>query len=80
MYREKDSSTILSYINNDEGLSIELSGLKCPHILNIALDKKPQKIELDGKELIEDTDFSYEAGKLKVKTTTYQDGNYNIQL
>jgi hypothetical protein len=82
VFREKEKSTTLSYEKNNSELTIQVSGKNCPHILNIALDKKPRKVVLDGKELIEGSDFEYNLNslKLKVKISTYESGNYQIQL
>lgn len=82
VFREKEASTTLNYENKNQVLNLELSGKNCPHILNVALDNKPKKIELDGSELLEGEDFEYnlDAHTLIVKTSTYKNGNYQIQL
>lgn len=78
--REYEKSTTLAYVKENKVLEIQLSGKICPHILNIALDHKPEKIELDGIELVEGTDFDYDFDlkKLKIKTSEYTKGRYQI--
>ena len=80
VYREYDKSTTLSYFVGDQYLTIKLTGNKCPHILNISLDQLPKTVELDGIELIEGVEFTYnnEAKKMHVKTAEYKSGNYKI--
>ncbi|MCK5371365.1 MAG: glycoside hydrolase family 31 protein, partial [Cyclobacteriaceae bacterium] len=80
--REYEKSTTLKYEKENQVLKISLSGKKCPHILKIAMDHKPEKIELDGKELVEGSDFEYESNlnKLNIRTTLYENGIYQIHL
>ncbi len=82
MFREKSKSTTLAYTKTDKKLSIQLSGAKCAHILRIAMDHKPEKTELDGKELIKGSDFEYDvtAKKLSIRTTSYKNGLYQIHF
>lgn len=82
MFREKSKSTIVAYSRNDQLLSVQISGEKCAHILRIALDEKPEKLDLDGKELLEGFDFVYDIQlkKLSIRTATYSKGNYQIHL
>ena len=82
MFREKGSSTTLAYKNEDMKLGIQLSGEKCPHILRITLDHKPEMIELDDNKLIEGSDFEYNVKRknLSIRTTTYENGLYQIHL
>jgi alpha-D-xyloside xylohydrolase len=80
VYREYDRSTILSYDRSEESLSIELAGKKCPHVLQIALVNKPEKVMLDGNILQDSLDYKYDTQlkRLKIKTSKYDVGNYKI--
>jgi len=82
VFREKEKSTKLSYQMENEVLSVELDGKKCPHILNILTENQAVKVELDGDQLIEGTDFEYlpTAKKLRIRTTNYKKGNYKISF
>jgi alpha-glucosidase (family GH31 glycosyl hydrolase) len=80
VFREKQSSTTLSEETGEKSLSIQLSGMQCPHILRIALDKPPSAVSMDGKYLVDGKDFEYntEKRKLNIRTTTYNNGQYII--
>lgn len=80
MYREYEPSTTLTYFAEDQFLMVNLTGKKCPHILNIHFDEKPSVIELDGIELRAEKDFTWseKSKKLSIKTANYEEGNYKI--
>lgn len=82
VFREKYNSTTLKYANQNDILKIDISGEKCPHIIKIVMDKKPESIKLDGKVLIENTDYHYEnqSKKLTIKTNIYKNGSYQFTL
>jgi alpha-glucosidase (family GH31 glycosyl hydrolase) len=82
VHREKGQSTSLAYAWHDQGLTVQLQGENCPHILKVALDHKPERIELDGRTLIQDADCSYDANakKLILRTTEYTEGTYHISM
>ncbi len=78
--REYEKSTIISYEKENESLKISLTGKNCQHILKISIDNKPEKVELDGMELLEVEDYNYDADskKLTIKTLQYTKGVYQI--
>ena len=80
VHREYKNSTTLSYFNEDEYLSVYLFGEQTPHILNIKLHEKPVVVELDGIELNQLNDFTWDEQnkKLKIRTEHYEEGNYKI--
>jgi len=51
-----------------------------PHILNIQMDKKPQKVVLDNGTLIDSVNYTFDQKrrKLIIKTDSYSQGYYNI--
>lgn len=82
VFREKSNSTTIRYTRKDGGISIDVSGQKCPHIMNIVMDKKPGSVELDNINLVENEDYSYNptSKKLVIKTSVYQSGKYQISF
>ncbi len=64
-----------------DAVEVSLSGVQKPHILRVLSVEKPKGIVLDGKPLIENTDWRYDVQdqRIWVKTNTYQDGRYVIQ-
>ena len=82
VFREYENSTTLTCFREDQQLIISLSGEKCPHILNIALESKPASVELDGRILIAGVNFNYdqEKEKLIIKTVQFNEGNYKINF
>ena len=74
------TKTEISYTNNDNELFIELSDAKISHILNIYTERKPSRIELDGKILDKDVNWNYHPlkHKLIIKTNDYKKGTYKI--
>lgn len=77
---DNSGSTTIQMENSEEKISISLSGIQKPHILNIHLDKMPRKIELDGIELSDSINFRFDGSKQKliVRTAGYVKGNYMI--
>ncbi|MBZ5856933.1 TIM-barrel domain-containing protein [Flavihumibacter profundi] len=60
-------------------LTISLEGIHKPHILNIQMDAKPAKVELDGTVLPE-SQYSFDAkrSKLIIRSDKYINGKYRI--
>ena len=82
VFREKDQSTVLTYNKNANIINVEMSGKKCPHILNISLQNKPSSVELDGYVLEEGIGYEYdpETQNLKIRTADYISGQYKISI
>jgi alpha-glucosidase (family GH31 glycosyl hydrolase) len=77
---DNSGSTTVDVENSDGKINILLSGIKKPHILNVHLDKMPQKVELDGSNLFDSIDFRFDESKHKliIRTAEYNIGNYSI--
>jgi alpha-glucosidase (family GH31 glycosyl hydrolase) len=77
---DNSGSTTVDVENSDGKINILLSGIKKPHILNVHLDKMPQKVELDGSNLFDSIDFRFDESKHKliIRTAEYNKGNYSI--
>jgi alpha-glucosidase (family GH31 glycosyl hydrolase) len=60
---------------------ISIRGLHRPHILNINLPVKPEKIILDGITISEGTDYTFneKTNKLIIRTANYTTGEYIIE-
>lgn len=82
IFRERDQSTLIQYQKIPTGLSVQVSGKKCPHCLKIALNKRPFSVFFNGKELVVDRDYSYlpVLQKLSIKTPTDDPGQYEIKF
>lgn len=77
---DKSGSTTLRVNNQSDKVEISLDGVKKPHILRIHMPIAPRTIELDGVVLA-DTAYCYfdpQTEKLRIKTSTYQEGHYTI--
>jgi len=79
---EKGQNASLTYVWNDQRLTLQLQGRECPHILTVALDRRPERIELDGSTLGEGTDYNYDtrSKKLNIRTSEYTEGIYHISI
>jgi alpha-glucosidase (family GH31 glycosyl hydrolase) len=77
---DNSGSTTVKIENSNEKINISFTGIRKSHILNIHLEKKPAKIELDGHELYDNENFSFDESKHKliVRTKEYRNGNYTI--
>jgi alpha-glucosidase (family GH31 glycosyl hydrolase) len=77
---DKTGNTTVRVIDSKEKISITLNGVQKPHILNINLEKIPRKIELDGRQLSDSVNYSFNDAtkKLIISTTVYSIGNYTI--
>jgi alpha-D-xyloside xylohydrolase len=73
-------STTIQVTDSEEKINITLNGVQKPHILNIHIDKMPLKIELDGRQLSDTVNYSFNEStqKLVVRTREYSTGNYSI--
>jgi alpha-D-xyloside xylohydrolase len=61
-----DIKTTLSYTKHKDNLEIVLEGEALPHILNICLNKAPENVLKNGKELQKDIDWFYNPVKEKL--------------
>ncbi len=80
LYHSETESTLISTDDSSEKLLIRLEGKQIPHILNIKMSGKPQKIELDGTSLTENEDYIFDQNKKRLIVTikTYNSGQYII--
>lgn len=82
VFREDDISTTLSYHLYENALDLEIAGKECPHILHITLADRPVAVLLDGADLTEELDYTYnpQEQKLSIRTTEYSKGQYHISF
>ena len=75
-----DDCTVISADDGVEKLLVAIEGKPIPHILNIKMKEKPQKIELNGVTLTETEDyrFDHEKKRLIVLVKDCELGNYVI--
>ena len=61
-------------------LNINLKGTKIPHILTIQSKTAPNKITLDGNQLIRGENWKFDPARQKIiiRTQNYSKGNYEI--
>lgn len=78
---DKSGSTSVLVEDNPEKISISVSGVHKPHILNINLPTLPKKVELDGSVLLDTVNYHFDKDrkKLVIRTDQYLLGNYLIQ-
>lgn len=76
----KNGNTLIQVSDLKEKVSVAFQGIHKPHILKIHLEKKPVKIELDGKQLVENIDYTFDIKrkKLVIRTENYGEGSYTI--
>ena len=79
-HTDKSGSTKIVTEDSGDALKITFEGIHKPHILNINLNSRPGRVELDGKVLSDSSDFQFDVlkNKLIIKTETYQMGHYVI--
>jgi alpha-D-xyloside xylohydrolase len=67
-------------VNVQEGVHIEVTGKRTPHILLVHADQKPRGVNLDGDSLAEGTawQFDKEKARVTIKTREYRVGRYEI--
>lgn len=77
---DKSGNTNIQVTDSEEKINISLNGVHKPHILNIDVEKIPVKIDLDGKQLADSIEFSFDAKrrKLIIRTENYGKGIYTI--
>jgi len=77
---DKSGSTTIKVEEIPGEIHISLGNNHKPHILNIQMDKKPQKVVLDNGTLIDSVNYTFDQkrGKLIIKTDSYSQGYYNI--
>ncbi len=75
---DKSGSTKVEVQANADELTISLDGIHKPHILNIQMEAKPEKVELDGAVLLESYSFDEKRSKLIIRSDKYINGRYRI--
>lgn len=77
---DKSGNTNIQVSETEEKIRISFNGVHKPHILNIDVEKMPVKIDLDGRQLTDSTEFSFDAKrrKLIIRTDNYEKGIYTI--
>lgn len=65
---------------SEQAISIVLEGVKKPHILRVKRSEKPSSVVLDGNDLMEGNDWTYDAERhfLIIRTHEYGEGQYAI--
>jgi alpha-D-xyloside xylohydrolase len=78
---DKSGSTTIIVENSSDNIGISMSGLSKSHILNINMNQRPKKVELDGIVLSDSVNYHFDQlkNKLIIKTTQYSKGQYLIQ-
>jgi alpha-glucosidase (family GH31 glycosyl hydrolase) len=74
------TSTTLS-VRQQNGWTITLAGTPQPHLLRVYLPAEPQAVQLDGKPLVQGTDWRYDAPghRLWIRTPQAIGGRYEIR-
>jgi alpha-glucosidase (family GH31 glycosyl hydrolase) len=77
---DNSGSTTVGVSDSVEKLTININGIHKPHILKVNFDKMPRRIELDGRQLSDSADYSFNglSNKLVIRTSEYVTGNYSI--
>jgi len=77
---DKSGSTTVMAEENPGEIHISLGNIHKPHILNIQMDRKPQKVVLDNVILIDSVNYTFDQkrSKLIIKTDRYSQGYYSI--
>ncbi len=77
---DNSGSTTIGVSDSDDKLTININGIHKPHILKVNINKMPRRIELDGRQLSDSTDYSFNrsSNKLVIRTSEYVTGNYSI--
>lgn len=80
VFPEKGGETRITVAEHPESINIAFSGTHQPHILEIHLQEKPEKVTLDGNLLTDSTAcrFDNTRRKLVIRTGNYSVGNYMI--
>ena len=76
----KGETEIYYDFNDNQSLKVNLKGTQIRHILTIQSKKPPNKVNLDGSQLIEEENWKFDSAKQKliIKTQNYTKGNYEI--
>lgn len=79
-HNSNEKNSTVKVENSSDKIEIILEGVKMPHILRVQLTEKPNKVLLDGVQLIKSEGYYYNAklNKLIIKTSEYKTGNYSI--
>ncbi|MBX7258231.1 MAG: glycoside hydrolase family 31 protein [Candidatus Hydrogenedentes bacterium] len=77
---DKSGVTTARVDASGNSVSITVEGVKKPHILRVKRAEKPTSVVLDGKNLAEGTDWSYDTGRhfVIIRTREYGEGRYTI--
>jgi alpha-glucosidase (family GH31 glycosyl hydrolase) len=76
---DKSGSTKVEVESKTNEIIVSLDGIHKPHILNIQMEAKPGKVELDGT-VLQESQYSYDAkrSKLIIRADKYVNGKYRI--
>ncbi len=79
-HTDKSGITKVNVDASDASTTIALEGIKKPHILRVKRAEKPASVVLDGKNLAEGVDWTYDAQKhvVIIRTREYGEGRYTI--
>ncbi|MGC3943282.1 MAG: glycoside hydrolase family 31 protein [Chryseolinea sp.] len=79
-HADKSGSTKVEVQATADEVIISMQGIHKPHILNIHLDKQPEKVELDGTLLQELSQYSFDEkrSKLIIRADKCGEGKYRI--
>ncbi|MFA5327885.1 MAG: TIM-barrel domain-containing protein [Prolixibacteraceae bacterium] len=77
---DQSGKTSVTVEDDSDKIRISLNGVHKPHILKINLAKKPRLVELDGSQLSDSLNYSFDENhrKLIIRTDEYNSGNYLI--
>jgi alpha-D-xyloside xylohydrolase len=77
----KGETEIYYVCDEKDNLKVNLKGTKIPHILTIHSKSAPNRVVLDGSQLIEEQNWKFDPAKQKliIKTQNYTTGNYEIE-
>lgn len=72
--------TVIGCNANKKNVKISLNGVHKAHIFRILLSRKPSRVTLDDRILIENQSWWYQQNdtRLIIQTRTYSEGNYEI--
>jgi alpha-glucosidase (family GH31 glycosyl hydrolase) len=77
---DQSGKTSVTVEDDSDKIRISLDGVHKPHILKINLAKKPRLVKLDGSQLSDSLNYSFDENhrKLIIRTDEYNSGNYLI--
>ena len=73
---DKTGSSTVSMTNHSDRVELSLKEMKKPSVLNVHLDQKPAKVSFNGMDLMDSSDFQFDAQKsrLTVRIKEVKDG------